>query len=526
MRNEFYAAAVIVPFITFICARYLSSGFYSFFFFIIPLILLGIYDILQKKHTLLRNYPIIGHFRYLLEMVRPEIQQYFIEDDSSGRPFSRDQRSVIYQRAKGELDTAPFGTQLHLYAPGAEWLDHTLNKTAQIENDPRVVIGNHQCSQPYSSSRFNISAMSYGSLSKTAVLALNRAAKSGMFSHNTGEGGLSDYHLEGGGDLVWQIGTGYFGCRNHDGSFNEDLFKEKSAHKQVKMIEIKLSQGAKPGHGGILPAVKVTDEIVRIRHVVKGNDVISPAWHEEFDSPVGLMDFIQKLRTLSKGKPIGIKLCVGKPSEFLSICKAMLEKDIYPDFITVDGAEGGTGAAPREFTNHMGTPLNDGLNFVNNALIGFGIREKITLIAAGKVIDGFSMVTKFALGADVCNSARGMMMALGCIQALRCNSNQCPTGIATQDPELYKLLDVDDKSMRVASYHRRTMKHVMELINSIGVSEIRDISKTHVKRRMDVGRIATYADLYETVSPGAFLDPAKTPDDFKPLLAQADPSRF
>lgn len=526
MRNEFYVASVVISLITWICARFFNPGFYSFFFLIIPLILLGFYDIIQRKRTLLRNFPILGHFRYLLEMVRPEIQQYFIEDDSNGRPFSRDQRSVIYQRAKGELDTAPFGTQLHLYAPGAEWLDHTLNKTPLIENDPRVQIGNHQCKQPYSSSRFNISAMSYGSLSKTAILALNKAAKSGMFSHNTGEGGLSDYHLEGGGDLVWQIGTGYFGCRNHDGTFNEELFIKKASHPNVKMIEIKLSQGAKPGHGGILPAVKVTDEIVRIRHVLKGNDVISPAWHGEFSSPQGLMAFIRRLRTLSEGKPVGLKLCIGKPSEFISICKAMILTDTYPDFITVDGAEGGTGAAPREFTNHMGTPLNDGLNFVHNVLLGFNIRDKITVIAAGKVIDGFSMVTKFALGADVCNSARGMMMALGCIQALRCNSNQCPTGIATQDPELYKLLDVEDKSKRVASYHRRTMKHVTELINSIGVAQIRDINKSHVKRRIDVGNIATYADLYESIHPGSLLVPETTPEKFKALIADASVERF
>lgn len=516
----------LITVVTFFCAYFFSSGFYSFFFFIVPLTILGIYDIIQKKHTLLRNYPVIGHFRYLLEMIRPEIQQYFIEDDSNGRPFSRNQRSVIYQRAKGELDTAPFGTQLHLYETGAEWLDHTLNKTAQIESDPRVLIGNHQCSQPYSSSRFNISAMSYGSLSKTAVLALNRAAKRGMFSQNTGEGGISSYHLEGGGDLVWQIGTGYFGCRYHDGKFNEELFAEKSKLPQVKMIEIKLSQGAKPGHGGILPAIKVTDEIVAIRHVLKGNDVLSPAWHEEFSSPIGLMAFIRRLRNLSGGKPVGIKLCVGKPSEFLSICKAMIKEDTYPDFITVDGAEGGTGAAPREFTNHMGTPLNDGLNFVNNALLGFGIRDKVTLIAAGKVIDGFSMVTKFALGADICNSSRGMMMALGCIQALRCNSNQCPTGIATQDPELYKLLDVEDKSKRVASYHRRTMTHVTELINSIGVSRVEDISKSLVKRRMDVGKIASYDELFESVPKGAFLNPATIPEKMRPLLAQAQTERF
>ena len=527
MRNEFLFGIIPTYIVIFVFGHFLSHAFYSLYLFVIPLTLLGLYDIFQKKHTVLRNYPVLGHMRYLLEMIRPEIQQYFVERDIDGRPFSRDQRSVIYQRAKGELDTAPFGTQIHLYHPGSEWLDHTLNNTPKLDDgDPRVKIGNHQCSQPYSSSRYNISAMSYGSLSKTAILALSRGAKSGNFSHNTGEGGLSPYHLEGGGDLVWQIGTGYFGCRNHDGTFNEELFKQKSNLPNVKMIEIKLSQGAKPGHGGILPAVKVTDEIVAIRHVLKGNDVISPAWHTAFKSPAGLMDFIQKLRTLSGGKPIGIKLCIGKPSEFISLCKVMIAKDTYPDFITVDGAEGGTGAAPREFTNHMGTPLDDGLNFATNVLRGFGIRDKMTIIAAGKVIDGFSMVTKFALGADACNCGRGMMMALGCIQALRCNSNACPTGVATQDPELYKLLDVDDKSKRVASFHRRTMSHVKELIQSMGVSAISDIRKCHVKRRMDVGKILTYEDLFEHIDDGAFNDPEKIPAHYKKWISESNGDRF
>jgi glutamate synthase domain-containing protein 2 len=507
-------------------AYFLNTVFYSFFIFIIPLTLLGIYDIFQTKHTLLRNYPIIGHLRYLLEMIRPEMQQYFIENEIDGRPFSRDQRSVIYQRAKGELDTAPFGTQLQLYQQGAEWIEHTLNKTVQVDHDPRVIIGNEQCSQPYSSSRYNISAMSYGSLSKNAVLALNKGAKSGNFSHNTGEGGLSPYHLEGGGDIVWQIGTGYFGCRNHDGTFNDGLFAEKSVLKNVKMIEIKLSQGAKPGHGGILPAVKVTDEIVAIRHVLKGNDVISPPWHSEFSTPLEMMDFIQKLRRLSGGKPVGIKLCIGKHSEFLSICQAMIQKNIYPDFITVDGAEGGTGAAPREFTNHVGTPLDDGLNFAHNCLLGFGIREKVKIIAAGKVIDGFSMITKFALGADVCNCARGMMMAIGCIQALRCNSNQCPTGIATQDPELYKLLDVEDKSKRVAQFHRRTIAQVRDLINAMGVSKIEDIRKSHIKRRMSVGQVSSYDELFLSIKPGSFATPEMLPEEFKKCLSEASVDKF
>lgn len=526
MRRYFLLGLLPLYALVLTLSHFLNSVFYSLFIFIVPLTLLGLYDIFQRRHTVLRNYPVLGHMRYLLEMIRPEIQQYFIERDIDGRPFSRDQRSVIYQRAKGELDSAPFGTQLQLYQNGSEWLEHTLNKTSQLEDDPRVLIGNHQCKRPYSSSRYNISAMSYGSLSKNAIIALNRAARSGNFSHNTGEGGISPYHLEGGGDLVWQIGTGYFGCRNLDGSFNPELFREKSNLPNVKMIEIKLSQGAKPGHGGILPAVKVTDEIVKIRHVQKGIDVISPPWHSEFSSPRELMDFIQRLRDLSGGKPVGFKMCIGKRSEFISICKAMIEKDVYPDFITIDGAEGGTGAAPREFTNHMGTPLDDGLNFAHNALKGFGIRDKMKLIAAGKVIDGFSLVTKFALGADACNCGRGMMMALGCIQALRCNTNSCPTGVATQDPELYRLLDVSDKSKRVAQFHRRTIAQVRELINAMGVSQIEDIRKSHVKRRMGVGEVKSYDDLFFSVEDNSFANPATIPDDFKKCISEASTERF
>ncbi len=526
MRNEFLASLLPIYLLVFSLAHYLNSAFYSLYILIIPLTLLGLYDILQRKHTILRNYPVLGHMRYLLENIRPEIQQYFIEKDIDGRPFSRNQRSVIYQRSKGELDTSPFGTQLHLYEPGAEWLVHSLNKTGQIDSDPRVIVGNHQCSKPYSSSRYNISAMSFGSLSRTAILALSRGARSGNFSHNTGEGGISPYHLEGGGDLVWQIGTGYFGCRNHDGTFNEKLFMEKSNHPNVKMIEIKLSQGAKPGHGGILPAVKVTNEIAEIRHVLMGNDVISPAWHEEFSTPLELMDFIQRLRHLSEGKPVGIKLCIGKHSEFISICKAMIAKNVYPDFITIDGSEGGTGASPREFANHMGTPLDDGLNFANNVLIGFGIRDRLKLIAAGKVIDGFSMVTKFALGADICNSARGMMMAIGCIQALRCNTNQCPSGVATQDPELFRLLNVEDKSKRVALFHRRTMSHVLDLINSMGVSRIEDIKKSHIMRRMDVGKICSYEEIFSSLKEGQLYEFDQLATPYKKLIQEASEERF
>jgi glutamate synthase domain-containing protein 2 len=526
MRKIFYFSLIPAYVIIITLDYYLSPVFEALYGILIPITILGFYDVFQKKHTLLRNYPVVGHFRYLLEMFRPEIQQYFIERDIDGRPFSRDQRSVIYQRSKGDLDTHPFGTQFDLYEHGAEWLDHSLNSTDHLSELPRVVIGNHQCKKPYSASRYNISAMSYGSLSKTAVLALNIGARKGGFCQNTGEGGLAPYHLEGGGDLIWQIGTGYFGCRHPDGRFNEELFAQKSKLENVKMIEIKISQGAKPGHGGILPAAKVSDEIVAIRHVQKGKDVISPPWHSEFSTPVGLMDFITRLRSFSDGKPVGIKLCIGKYSEFISLVRGMIERDVYPDFITVDGAEGGTGAAPREFTNHMGTPLDDGLNFVNNTLIGFGIRDKIKLIAAGKVIDGFSMIQKFALGADLCNSGRGMMMAIGCIQALRCHSNQCPVGIATQDPALYKLLDVDYKSERVMRFQQQTLLQVKELMTAMGVSRVEDINKKHVKRRMGLGEIATYDDLYETVSSGSFLNPSQVPEHFVKWINESSATKF
>ena len=378
-----------------------------------PLIALGIYDYFQKNRAVLRNFPIAGHFRYFFEAIRPEIAQYFIESDTEGKPFSRDQRSVVYQRAKGVRDTVPFGTLYDVYEVGYEWVNHSLSPLHLKPAEMRVTVGGADCTQPYSASRFNISAMSFGSLSKNAVLALNKGAKTGNFAHNTGEGGLSPYHLQGGGDLIWQIGTGYFGCRTSEGNFCPDTFAKKATLSNVKMIEIKLSQGAKPGHGGILPAAKLTREIAEIRDVPMGKDVLSPPAHTAFSTPVELIEFVAKLRELSGNKPVGFKLCVGKRREFLAICKAMVKTGISPDFIAVDGGEGGTGAAPLEFTNHMGAPLIEGLIFVHNALVGFCLRDKICIIASGKVITGFGMVKRLALGADICSSARGMMMALG-----------------------------------------------------------------------------------------------------------------
>lgn len=490
-----------------------------------PLMILGTIDILQKKQTIRRNFPLIGHMRYLLESIRPEINQYFVESNSDGVPFSREQRSIVYQRGKKELDTLPFGTQKNVNAVGYEWLTHSLAPTHVRYEDLRVIIGGKSCSEPYSASIFNVSAMSYGALSKNAILALNGGAKIGNFYHNTGEGGLSPYHLEPGGDVVWQIGTGYFGCRAKNGSFNEELFAQRARLPNVKMIELKLSQGAKPSHGGILPAAKVTKEIAEIRGVSLGKDVISPPAHTTFSTPIGLLEFIQKLRELSGGKPVGFKLCVGKRREILAIGKAMVETGILPDFITVDGAEGGTGAAPVEFSDSVGYPLREGLVLVHNVLVGFNLRKQIRLICSGRSVTGFDLVTKFALGADICNSARAMMMALGCIQALRCNSNQCPTGVATQNPSLVQGLDVSDKKNRVANYHRETVKSVAELLGAIGLRSSQDVRPWHVQRRTGLAETKHYGEIYEFLFEGDLLK-RKVPETFERALKAAISSSF
>ncbi len=474
-------------------------------FLLLPMIGRGIADMVQTKQAIKRNFPLIGHARYLLEMIRPEINQYFIESNSDGKPFSRNDRSLIYQRAKGELDTLPFGTQKDVYATGYEWINHSLAPVHPDAQYARVTVGGPDCTQPYSASIFNVSGMSYGSLSKNAILALNSGAKKGGFAHNTGEGGLSPYHLEPGGDLFWQIGTGYFSCRDKQGRFSETEFAKRAALPNVKMIEIKLSQGAKPGHGGILPASKLTPEIVEIRGVEPGHDVISPPAHTAFSTPTELLQFIKRLREASGGKPIGFKLCVGKRHEFLGIVKAMLATGITPDFITVDGGEGGTGAAPLEFSDSVGTPLNEGLSFVHNALVGAELRDRIRVIASGKVNTGFALATKVALGADMCNAARAMMFAVGCIQALRCNSNQCPTGVATQDPALVHGLHVGDKSERVARYHRETVKSFFEVLGAAGLQRPQDLKPWFVMKRVSSMEIRSYADIYPQLAPGQLL---------------------
>jgi glutamate synthase domain-containing protein 2 len=470
-----------------------------------PIILIGTIDLIQTKHAIRRNFPVLGHGRYLMELIRPEINQYFVESNKDGVPFNREARSIVYQRAKGQVDTLPFGTQSNVYAGDYEWINHSLVPKPTLKSEPRILVGGKDCLQPYSASIFNVSAMSYGSLSQNAVLALNGGAKIGGFAHNTGEGGLSPYHLQPGGDIIWQVGTGYFSCRNKDGTFSESEFEKRAKLPNVKMIEIKLSQGAKPGHGGILPAKKVTPEIAQIRGIEMGFDVLSPPAHTAFDSPTGLLEFVARLRKLSGGKPVGFKLCMGKRREFFAITKAMLETKILPDFITIDGAEGGTGAAPLEFSNSVGTPLNDGLIFLHNALTGINVRDQIKIIASGKVTTGFNLASKLALGADMCNSARGMMFALGCIQALRCNTNACPTGVATQDPDLVKGLNVKDKATRVANFHKGTVHSFLEVLGACGLSHPNQLRPWHIQRRVSSTEVKHYGEIYDYLEPGDLL---------------------
>jgi glutamate synthase domain-containing protein 2 len=508
MRKLFLFLAIIIPLAFAALALFVWGGFWWFAGVAGVLAVMGISDMVQTRHSIMRNFPLFGRLRWFMEALRPKIYQYFVESDTDGRPISRLDRNTIYQRAKKQTDTMPFGTQLDVYAEGYEWMTHSIAPLDfhNINHNPRVVIGNKDCSQPYSCSVFNVSAMSYGSLSKNAIEALNAGAKIGGFAHNTGEGGLSPYHLNQGGDIIWQIGTGYFSARNMDGSFSEEAFAKNAAQPNVKMIELKLSQGAKPGHGGILPAAKNNEEIAAIRLVTPHTTVASPPYHSAFSSPKGLVQFIAKLRTLSGGKPVGFKLCIGHKSEFIAICKAMVLLDTYPDFITVDGGEGGTGAAPQEFSNHVGAPLLDGLAFVTNMLAGFGIKQHIKVIASGKILTGFDIIRAMALGADSCNSARAMMMAIGCIQALECNTNKCPTGVATQDPQLVAGLVVADKKQRVANYHADTVKSFVELLGAAGISNPGQLTRSHIYRRVFMNEVRTFEDIFPSLKSGILLN--------------------
>lgn len=527
MRKIFIISCVIVSALILFWAYFWIAALFTFII-VGPLIYMGFADMAQNRQAIRKNFPLLGRLRYVFEDMRPKIQQYFVESDTDGTPLNRNERSVIYQRAKKQIDTIPFGTQLNVYAEGYEWMTHSINPQDhnKLDHHPRVRVGNKDCKQPYEASILNVSAMSFGSLSPNAVEALNAGAKIGGFAHNTGEGGISPYHLKHGGDLIWQVGTGYFGARDANGNFSPEVFQKNATRPEVKMIEIKLSQGAKPGHGGILPAKKNTPEIAAIRGVQVGTTVFSPPYHSAFNSPVGLIQFVKQLRDLSGGKPIGFKLCIGRKSEFLAICKAMVQLNIYPDFITVDGGEGGTGAAPPEFSNSVGMPLLDALAFVDDALRGFGIREHIKLDCSGKILTGFNIVRAMALGADFCNSARAMMLALGCIQALECNKNTCPTGVATQDPYLMKGLAVDDKKLRVANYHKNTVGSFVELLSCAGLDHPEKINRTHVYRRVFMNMVKTYEEIFPPIPEGCLLDGGDAPIEFESYLNKATVEAF
>jgi glutamate synthase domain-containing protein 2 len=473
------------------------------------LTLLGLRDRHQVRHSVLRNYPVIGHLRFGLEFIRPEIRQYFIESDSEAAPFSRQQRSLVYQRAKGEADQRPFGSQRDMQLAGHEWINHSMTPTLLASHDFRVRIGGAACTQPYEASVFNISAMSFGALSANAILALNGGARRGGFAHDTGEGSISQHHRVHGGDLIWEIGSGYFGCRDETGRFHEERFIAHARLAQVKMIELKLSQGAKPGHGGVLPGPKVTPEIAAARGVPVGVDCISPSRHSAFETPRELLQFIERLRLLSGGKPVGFKLCLGHPWEWFAICKAMLATGITPDFIVVDGAEGGTGAAPLEFADHVGAPLQEGLLLVHNTLVGLGLRQRVKIGAAGKILSAFDIARAMALGADWCNSGRGFMFALGCIQAQTCHTGACPTGVTTQDPRRQQALVVPTKMERVARFHANTLHALKELVQAAGLRHPGQITPAHIVRRVREGEVRLLANLLPFVAPGALLSAAE-----------------
>jgi glutamate synthase domain-containing protein 2 len=488
------------------------------------LLCLAVYDLVQRKHSVLRNYPVAGHLRFLLEAIRPELQQYFIERNYDGRPYDRDTRTVIYERAKGIHGEQAFGTERDLAEPGYEWLLHSNATLDPPDDPPRVRIGGPDCSQPYEMALLNVSAMSFGALSANAIRALNGGARLGGFAHDTGEGGLTDYHLEHGGDLIWEIGSGYFGARTKDGHFDPETFAAKAAHAQVKCVSLKLSQGAKPGIGGVLPASKVSAEIAAARGVPKGEKCVSPARHSAFSTPRELVRFVARMRELAGGKPAGIKLCIGARHEFLAICKAMIEEGTGPDFIVVDGSEGGTGAAPQEYEDHVGTPLTEGLMMVHNALVGSGLRDRIRIGASGKVATGSDIVKRIAQGADYTNAARAMMMAAGCIQAQRCHTNTCPVGVTTQDPRRARALDVPDKTQRVHRFQQATVAQAQQIMGSMGLHGPSEIEPWMLIRRVDETTTSSYAELFEWLAPGELL--AAPRESWAADWQRADPDTF
>lgn len=518
------ALVALLGAVTVLAAAIGGAGWWLLVAVVLALLALGVRDVTQRKHAILRNYPVLGHARYLLESIRPELQQYFIERNYDGRPFDRDTRTLIYQRAKGEKAEAPFGTERDVNAPGYEYLVHSTAPVPVPDEAPRVRVGGPDCTQPYDMSLLNVSAMSFGALSSAALHALNAGAARGGFAHDTGEGGISPYHRHG-GDLVWELGSGYFGARTDDGDFDAGEFRDQAADDQVKLVSLKLSQGAKPGIGGVLPGPKVTEEIARTRDVPVGETCVSPAYHRVFSTPRELVLFVARMRELAGGKPAGFKLCLGSTSDFLAICKAMLAEGVTPDFIVVDGGEGGTGAAPQEYEDHVGVPLTEGLMTVHDALVGVGLRDRIRIGASGKVATGTDIVKRLVQGADYTNAARAMMMAVGCIQAQECHLNTCPVGVATQDPRRIRALDVPDKTERVVRYHRATVEQAVQVMASMGVSSPADLRPHMLRRRMDHQHVRSYADVFDHLAPGQLLAEPH-PGQWGADWAKADPDRF
>ncbi|WP_454793572.1 FMN-binding glutamate synthase family protein [Mycolicibacterium lutetiense] len=509
--------------LTLAAAFLLSSGWAIAAVALAALAALGTWDLLQTRHSILRSYPVLGHVRFLMELIRPEIRQYFIESNTEATPFDRETRDLVYERAKATKGDEPFGTERDVNAPGYEFLRHSMRARFAEDLAPRVRLGGPECTQPYDIALLNVSAMSFGALSANAIEALNRGAARGGFVHDTGEGGISPYHLNG-GDLVWEIGSGYFGCRDADGRFDPEAFAAKATLPEVKVISIKLSQGAKPGLGGVLPGAKVSPEIAATRGVPVGRTVISPPAHSAFGTPTEFVGFVDTLRRLSGGKPVGFKLCAGARSEFLSICKAVLRTGIAPDFVIVDGSEGGTGAAPLEFEDHVGMPLTEGLMMVHNCLVGTGLRERIKVGASGKVASGVDIVSRVCQGADFTMSARAMMFAVGCIQALKCHTNHCPTGVATQDRARARALDVGDKSVRVSNFQRETVASAAQIVASMGLSGFGDLSPAMLNRRIDGLGSRTYAEIYEWLMPGELLE--DPPESWRSDWVESSASEF
>ena len=525
-RYAFFAGCVLV---TLVCLPLLPGQAWLWPLALLAgaLSLLGLHDLLQTRHAVLRNYPVLGHIRYLVESIRPEIRQYLLEGDAEQLPFSRSQRSLVYARAKNEPADRPFGTQSDVYQTGFEFISHSMLPAAHGNPDDfRVTIGGPQCRQPYSASVFNISAMSFGSLSANAIRALNKGARLGNFAHDTGEGSISPYHREHGGDLIWELGSGYFGCRTEDGAFDPQRFAAQAQQPQVRMIEIKLSQGAKPGHGGILPQHNITPDIAAVRGIPRDRDCVSPARHSAFGTPIELLQFIARLRELSGGKPVGFKFCLGHPWEFMAIAKAMVVTGILPDFIVVDGKEGGTGAAPLEFSNHIGVPLREGLLFVHNTLVGLNLRDKIRIGASGKIISAFDIASVLAIGADWANSARGFMFAIGCIQSQSCHTNKCPTGVATQDPLRQRALVVPDKAQRVFNYHRNTLKALAEMLAAAGLSHPSELEPRFLVRRLSATEIQLYSQMHVYLKPGELLDGTVQGEFYRRMWAMAQADSF